>query len=100
MCRCALGETCSAYAPGHALHLIQRRLASATPLEWIDGVVAEVSGDGTITVDGIDGTRLEAWGRALAAGALSVGDPVAVHPRYRVVAAGPTWINATVTLID
>ena len=33
-CMCDHGDVCSSFAPGHALHLIQSRLASATPSDW------------------------------------------------------------------
>ena len=38
-CMCDHGDVCSSFAPGHALHLIQARMASATPLSWRDAVV-------------------------------------------------------------
>jgi hypothetical protein len=39
---CAVGEACTSAARGHALHLIQDRLASATPAAWVDALVEEV----------------------------------------------------------
>lgn len=38
-CMCDHGDVCSSFAPGHALHLIQARLAAATPSDWVDGIV-------------------------------------------------------------
>ena len=38
-CMCDHGDVCSSFAPGHALHLIQARLASATPSDWADAIV-------------------------------------------------------------
>ena len=39
VCMCVHGRACSSFAPGHAVHLIQARLASATPGEWVDAIV-------------------------------------------------------------
>ena len=38
-CMCDDGDACSSFAPGHALHLIQARLAAATPSDWSDAIV-------------------------------------------------------------
>src|SRR5690606_36161308 len=40
-CMCDHGYACSSFAPGHALHLIQARMASATPLGWADALVED-----------------------------------------------------------
>ena len=38
-CMCRHGFACSSFEAGHALHLIQARIASATPSEWADAIV-------------------------------------------------------------
>src|SRR5690606_9295731 len=41
-CMCEHGGACTAFAPGHGIHLIQARLAQATPQEWTDALVERV----------------------------------------------------------
>jgi len=59
---CVSGGRCSSYAPGHALHLIQARLASATPSDWVDAIVestdehtGEVVGSPFFVMERVDG---------------------------------------------
>jgi hypothetical protein len=96
-CMCDHGDVCSSFAPGHALHLIQARLASATPTEWIDGIVESADAvTGSLIVRDLDGTAHTLWngsGAALEAGA---GTPVALHPRYHVLAVGRTQFNVAI----
>lgn len=93
MCMCAIGESCTVFAPGHALHLIQARLAAATPSDWRDAVVAAVdAGSGEIVLHAVeDGAPIALWH----AGAidLAVGEPVAIHARYAVLAARGRRLN-------
>lgn len=93
-CMCAVGEGCSTFAPGHALHLIQARLASSTPSEWVDAVVETAEPhSGTVTVRRVDdGARIEVW-TAAAASLPAIGSPVALHERYHVLADGARWLN-------
>ncbi len=82
-------DDCMAAAPGHALSLIQERLASATPGKWADAVVIAVSAAGWIEVAALsDDSTLLLWNHADHTGELRVGDPVAVHPVYDVLAVG------------
>lgn len=84
-CMCAQGHGCSSFAPGHALHLIQARIASATPAEWVDGIV-----------ESADATGGELVVRTLSAGAAleaAPGTPVALHRRYGVLSVGRTQFN-------
>jgi hypothetical protein len=94
-CMCESGGTCSTFAPGHAIHLIQARLASATPAEWLDTVVEAVDPvAGTIVVRTIaDSAPILVWSGAGAAQAVVVGAPVALHDRYHVLADGARWFN-------
>ena len=54
-CMCDHGDVCSSFAPGHALHLIQSRLASATPSDWADAIVESAdAATGVIVVRTLD----------------------------------------------
>lgn len=94
-CMCAHGSSCSSYAPGHALHLIQARLASATPSDWTDAVVSAIDAlRGEITVVALhDGRSQRVWNASGAAGRIRIGEPVALHERYRVLAVGRDRFN-------
>lgn len=85
-CMCARGAQCSSFAPGHAVHLLQRRVVAATPSEWLDGVVSSADpASGELVVHALDGTELRLWNGAGAAAAASPGEPVAVHGRYHAL---------------
>lgn len=93
-CMCAAGGRCSSFAPGHALHLIQSRLAAATPAGWVDAVVESADGgSGTIVARTLDGDVLSLWSGSGAALDLPAGTPVAVHTRYAVLAIGRVRYN-------
>lgn len=95
MCMCVDGGRCSSYAPGHALHLIQARLASATPSDWVDGIVESAdAATGVIVVTTLfEGRTHTVWSGAGAAAQVEVGAPVALHSRYDVLAAGGARFN-------
>lgn len=92
-CMCTSGEACSSFAPGHALHLIQARLAAATPSEWRDAVVTSSDADsGEIVLHTLaDGVAVTLW-HAASTG-LAPGEPVAIHGRYAVLAARGRRLN-------
>lgn len=93
-CMCADGRACSSFAPGHALHLIQARMASATPSEWVDAIVtAADAGTGDIRLSTLDGAEHDAWNAGGAALEAVPGTPVALHARYGVLAIGRTQYN-------
>ncbi|WP_206535668.1 hypothetical protein [Microbacterium sp. 4R-513] len=93
-CMCVHGRACSTFAPGHALHLIQARLASATPSDWVDAIVEAVHADGTLVLRPIAGaTPLSVWNGSGAAQEISAGTPVALHERYDVLAVGQRRFN-------
>ncbi|MEV4737673.1 MULTISPECIES: hypothetical protein [unclassified Microbacterium] len=93
-CMCDHGDVCSSYAPGHALHLIQARLASATPSDWADALVERAdAATGRLVVRTLDGAAHELWSRAGAALEAPAGTPVALHGRYGVLAVGRTQFN-------
>jgi hypothetical protein len=87
-------DDCSVTAPGHGISLIQERLAAATPGKWADAVVVAVSAAGWIEVAVLsDDTTLILWNHADNTDTISVGDPVAVHPVYDVLAVGAAKHN-------
>lgn len=95
LCMCVHGGACSSFAPGHAVHLIQARLASATPTEWVDAIVTTADAtEGSILVHTLDGRALALWNGAGAAAAVEIGTPVAFHPRYHALSVGGTLFNA------
>jgi len=93
-CMCQHGDRCSSFAPGHALHLIQARIASATPAEWVDGIVEQAdAATGNLVVRGLDGAAHALWNGSGAALEAAQGTPVALHVRYGVLAVGRTQFN-------
>ena len=94
-CMCDHGDVCSSFAPGHALHLIQSRLASATPSDWADAIVESAdAATGVIVVRSLSsGAPIAIWSGAGAAEDLAPGAPVALHERYHVLAVGRERFN-------
>ena len=93
-CMCSHGGRCSSFAPGHALHLIQARLASATPGEWVDAIVTSTdASEGSLLLHTVDGAPVALWSGAGAADHLVVGTPVAFHPRYHALSVGGRLFN-------
>lgn len=94
-CMCEFGTDCSSFAPGHAVHLIQARLASATPAEWVDAIVEARDGErGTLVLRTVaEALPILVWNAQGAADHLVVGSPVALHERYHVLADGRRWFN-------
>ncbi|KIC57534.1 hypothetical protein [Microbacterium hominis] len=93
ICMCATGRACSSFAAGHAVHLIQSRLVSATPGEWVDAIAVASAADGTLTIVTLEGREIELWNGAGAAASLQRGAPVAFHPRYHALHAGGRLFN-------
>jgi hypothetical protein len=96
-CMCHQGAQCTSYDAGHALHLIQDRLASATPAEWDDAIVVRTDAhDATVTVRFVGSQHEATYFSAAGAAVLTeVGEPVAVHARYRVLAVGRIRFNVS-----
>lgn len=93
-CMCQHGDACSSFAAGHALHLIQARIASATPAEWVDAIVERSdAAEGELLVRTLDGTAHSLWNGAGAALEAPAGTPVALHVRYGVLAVGRSQFN-------
>lgn len=82
-------DSCSKRGPGHELHPIQAHAAAATPSKWIDGIVRAVNSEGWVCIDPIgSGDSIWAWHHQDLTSVLNAGAPVAVHPIYKVIAAG------------
>lgn len=93
-CMCDHGDVCSSFTPGHALHLIQARLAAATPSDWVDGIVeAADPTSGHLRVRSLDGHTSRLWSGSGASLEAPVGSPVALHRRYHVLAVGRARFN-------
>jgi hypothetical protein len=85
---------CTDGTPGHALHPLQLRIAAATPSKWRNAFVDGVQADGWITLVSFDDAeRVSVWHHADLTGSLTVGDPVALHSLYNVLAVGRARIN-------
>lgn len=97
-CMCRHGFACSSFAAGHALHLIQARIASATATEWSDAIVEHADATtGDLIVRALDGTTHVLWNGAGAALEAPAGTPVALHLRYGVLAVGRTQFNVALS---
>lgn len=93
-CMCQHGGSCSSFAAGHALHLIQARIASATPAGWVDAIVESADAvTGDLVVRTLEGTVHALWNGSGAALEAAQGTPVALHERYGVLAVGRTQFN-------
>ena len=93
-CMCDHGDVCSSFAPGHALHLIQARMASATPLGWRDAVVETAdTASGVLSLRTLDGDVVSIWSAAGAALEAPAGTPVALHAAYDMLAVGRVLYN-------
>ena len=93
-CMCDHGDVCSSFAPCHALHLIQARLAAATTAGWADALVTAVDRDARIvSVATLDGETLSLWNAGGAALEVEPGQPVAVHTTWDVLAIGALRYN-------
>lgn len=96
-CMCDHDDICSSFAPGHALHLIQARLASATPSGWVDAVVEWADAvTGELRVRTLNGDAQTIWNASGAALEAPSGTPVALHSRYSVLAVGRVQFNVAV----
>jgi hypothetical protein len=87
---------CEKVGPGHAMHLIQQRVASATPSKWLDAVVGLPVGDGWVQLHLVDGATTLIWHHEPLAQLLAAGEPVGIHGVYNVLAVGERWLNVLV----
>ncbi|MET0974246.1 MAG: hypothetical protein ABWX82_01090 [Leifsonia sp.] len=95
---CAVGHAaCDAHASGHAISPIRERAALATPSKWRDALVVGVDADGWIAVDLFDtDERVWAWHHEDLTDSIRVGQPVALHGVYDVLAAGSVRLSVLV----
>lgn len=94
LCMCVAGEACTSYAPGHAVHLIQARVVSATPTEWLDAIVVDADATaGTVELRTLDGASILVWNGLGAAATVQTGEPVSFHSRYHVLNARGELFN-------
>ncbi|WP_022899657.1 hypothetical protein [Humibacter albus] len=92
-CACESGEMCADIRPGHGLHALQLRLASATPTRWVDAVIVGVRDNGWVDAATLDGTSVALWNHGDLDTSVAQGDPVALHSVYNVLAAGSRRFN-------
>ncbi|MDQ1577185.1 MAG: hypothetical protein QOH55_2335 [Microbacteriaceae bacterium] len=85
---------CADNRPGHGLNFIQLRIASATRSRWTDAIVHETTDQGWIALAPLAGSDIVwVWHHADLTGTIKVGDPVALHDLYNVLAAGQGRFN-------
>lgn len=76
-------------APGHGLQPILARAAAASPSQWTDAVVGHITAAGSIELhDAFSGEPHRVWTHHDLTGRVRVGDPVALHRRYGILALG------------
>ncbi|HEV7567110.1 MAG TPA: hypothetical protein VGO31_14260 [Microbacteriaceae bacterium] len=106
-CACGRAGMCADNRPGHGLNFIQLRIASATRSRWTDAIVHETTDNGWIALAPLasDAARDTAdsdtagtdiiwvWHHADLTNTIRVGDPVALHDLYNVLAAGRGRFN-------
>jgi hypothetical protein len=86
---CESAAECRSDRPGHGLHAMQERLAATTASKWVDAIVIAADGDGFATLADIErDTVHRVWHHDAFEGALAVGEPVALHAVYGVLARG------------
>ena len=85
---CVEGEACSSHRPGHGLHPMQSRLSQVAASRWIDAIVVGAASDGFIELVDLEGRAHRVWHHGALSGAVAVGDPVALHAVYGVLARG------------
>jgi hypothetical protein len=86
---CESAAECRSHRPGHGLHVMQDRLATTTASKWIDAIVVDVDDQGFATLADLGGGGLRrVWHHDGFGGTLVVGEPVALHGIYGVLARG------------
>ncbi|MDQ2660459.1 MAG: hypothetical protein M3Y52_01140 [Actinomycetota bacterium] len=86
---CIAATECSSDRPGHRVHLMQQRLAATTASKWVDVIVVGLDDEGFVTLAELGGeTAHRVWHHDSLEGTLAVGEPVALHRVYGVLARG------------
>ncbi|WP_375390325.1 hypothetical protein [uncultured Amnibacterium sp.] len=94
---CEHGAMCIDDRPGHAVTLMHLRLAHLDQDGWVDAVVGDVEGDGSIVLHRWSGgAAIRAWHHTDRRDLLVPGSVVSVHERYGVLAAGAHRLNVAV----
>lgn len=93
-CTAHSGERCTAQRPGHLLGAMQARVAETTAGHWRDAIVTETDASGWSTLALLDGGTVDVWSHAGIGAA--VGEPVAVHLVYGVIAVGSARLSIAV----
>jgi hypothetical protein len=95
---CSCGAARDRWDGGHSLSFMQRRLAGVTSSRWRDAIVDEVASGGYIRLTAVDdGEELTVWHHADVSDLVRVGEPVAVHSVYHVLAVGSSWLSVAET---
>ena len=85
---CLEGTDCSSLRPGHELHPMQERLSRIAASRWLDAIVVATSADGFVDLLDLDGATRRVWHHGALGERLAIGDPVALHDVYDVLAHG------------
>ncbi|HEU5222551.1 MAG TPA: hypothetical protein VFU07_02590 [Candidatus Lumbricidophila sp.] len=86
---CESHVDCASNRPGHGLHAMQERLASVAASKWDDVIVSAVDADGFIeVVSPFSSEATRVWHHEPLIGRVAVGEPVALHSVYGVLAVG------------
>ena len=85
---CVDGEACASDRPGHGLHPMQERLSRIAASRWIDAIVVTAASDGFVELVDLEGGTHRVWHHGALTGGVAVGDPVALHGVYGVLARG------------
>ena len=74
--------------------MIQQRVSAATPSKWRDAIVTAVTHTGWVAITTLDDhATVWVWNHADLGSSASVGDPVALHGVYHVLAIGAERVN-------
>lgn len=85
----------SGYETGYELNPIQRAAALATRSQWRDVIVTAIDADGSIDLVDLESNEGSRVWHYTGTG-LSVGEPVSIHDRYSVLAAGRALFSVRV----
>ncbi|KQX07513.1 hypothetical protein ASC59_07150 [Leifsonia sp. Root1293] len=95
-----VSPACATQGAGHAISPIRERAANATPSKWRDAFVAHVDADGWIAVDLFDtGERVWAWHHEDLTSSVNIGQPIALHAVYDVLALGEARFSLLVAAV-
>jgi hypothetical protein len=67
---------------------MQERLSRIAASRWIDAIVVAAASDGFVKLVDLEGGAHRVWHHGALTGGIAVGDPVALHGVYGVLARG------------